>query len=43
MVFESLREPLWLLGRHLGTVGLQPIILKGFLKLVLQGLDFLHS
>jgi len=43
MVFESLREPLWLLGRHLSTVRLQPIILKAFLKLVLQGLDFLHS
>ena len=43
MVFEPLREPLWLLGRHLGTRGLPPIILKAFLKLVLQGLDFLHS
>jgi serine/threonine-protein kinase SRPK3 len=43
MVFEPLREPLWRLGRHLGTVGLSPTILKAFLKLVLQGLDFLHS
>ena len=43
MVFEPLREPLWLLGRHLGSVGLPPTILKAFLKLVLQGLDFLHS
>ncbi|KAL8699653.1 MAG: hypothetical protein Q9201_005882 [Fulgogasparrea decipioides] len=43
MVFEPLREPLWLLGRHLGSVGLPPTILKVFLKLVLQGLDFLHS
>lgn len=43
MVFEPLREPLWLLGRHLGTVGLSPIILKAFLKVVLKGLDFLHS
>lgn len=42
-VFEPLREPLWLLGRHLGTVGLPPTILKAFLKVVLQGLDFLHS
>ncbi|KAL8972125.1 MAG: hypothetical protein Q9197_002927 [Variospora fuerteventurae] len=43
MAFEPLREPLWLLGRHLGTVGLPPTILKAFLKLVLKGLDFLHS
>jgi len=43
MVFEPLREPLWLLGRHLGSVGLPSTILKAFLKLVLQGLDFLHS
>ena len=43
LVFEPLREPLWLLGRHLGTVGLSPTILKAFFKLVLQGLDFLHS
>ena len=43
MVFEPLREPLWLLGRHLGTVGLPSTILKAFLKLVLKGLDFLHS
>jgi serine/threonine-protein kinase SRPK3 len=43
MVFEPLRQPLWLLGRHLGTVGLPPTILKAFQKVVLQGLDFLHS
>ncbi|KAL8745942.1 MAG: hypothetical protein Q9190_001969 [Brigantiaea leucoxantha] len=43
MAFEPFREPLWLLGRHLGTVGLSPTILKAFLKLVLKGLDFLHS
>lgn len=43
MVFEPLREPLWLLGRHLRTVGLSPIIAKPFLRLVLKGLDFLHA
>lgn len=43
MVFEPLREPLWLVGQHLRTVGLSPIIVKVFLKLVLRGLDFLHS
>ena len=43
LVFKPLREPLWRLGRHLGTGVLSPTILKVFLKLVLQGLDFLHS
>jgi len=43
MVFEPLREPLWLVGQHLRTVGLSPIIVKAFLRLVLRGLDFLHS
>ncbi|KFY38563.1 hypothetical protein V494_04307 [Pseudogymnoascus sp. VKM F-4513 (FW-928)] len=43
LAFEPLREPLWMLGRHLGTVGLSSPILKAFLKLILQGLDFLHS
>lgn len=43
MVFELLREPICLLGRRLGTVGVPPTFLKAFLKLVLQGLDFLHS
>lgn len=43
LVFEPLREPLWMLGRHLGTVGLSAPILKAFLKLILRGLDFLHS
>lgn len=28
MVFESLREPIWLLGRRLGTVGVPPTVLK---------------
>lgn len=43
LAFEPLREPLWMLGRHLGIVGLSPPILKAFLKLILRGLDFLHS
>jgi hypothetical protein len=43
LVFEPLREPLWLLGRHLGEVGVPPTVLKPFLKLLLQGLDFLHT
>jgi hypothetical protein len=43
LAFELLREPLWMLVRHLGTVGLSPPIRKAFLKLILKGLDFLHS
>lgn len=43
LAFEPLREPLRMLGRHLGTVGLSPPILKAFVKLILRSLDFLHS
>lgn len=43
LVFEPLREPLWLLGKHLGSVGVPTNVLKIFLKILLQGLDFLHS
>ncbi|OGM49373.1 protein kinase domain protein [Aspergillus bombycis] len=43
LVYEPLREPLWLLGKHLGSNGVPPAVLKPFLKLLLQGLDFLHS
>ncbi|OJJ34492.1 hypothetical protein ASPWEDRAFT_60859 [Aspergillus wentii DTO 134E9] len=43
LVFEPLREPLWLLGKHLGCVDVPPAVLKAFLRLLLQGLDFLHS
>lgn len=43
LVFEPLREPLWLLGRHLGQVGLSSTVLKPFMRVILQGLDFLHS
>ena len=43
LAFESLGKPLWMLGQHFGTVGLSPPILKAFLKLIVRGLDFLHS
>lgn len=43
LVFEPLREPLWLLGKHLGSTGVPPTVLKAFLKIILQALDFLHS
>lgn len=43
LVFEPLREPLWLLGKHLGSNGVPPAVLKPFLRILLQGLVFLHS
>ncbi|OJI91261.1 hypothetical protein ASPTUDRAFT_916069 [Aspergillus tubingensis CBS 134.48] len=44
LVFEPLREPLWVLGRRLGsTNGVPPQVLKAFLRVILTGLDFLHS
>lgn len=43
LVFEPLREPMWRLGRHLGNIGVPPNVLKPFLRVFLQGLDFLHS
>lgn len=43
LVFEPLREPIWFLGRHPGRVGVPPNIVKAFLRILLQGLDFLHS
>lgn len=43
LVFEPLREPILLLGKHLGSVGVPPGVLKPFLRIILQGLDFLHS
>ncbi|CAK96657.1 uncharacterized protein An08g08770 [Aspergillus niger] len=43
LVFEPLREPIWLLGRHLGSKGVPPQVLKAFLRVILCGLDFLHS
>ncbi|GKZ19738.1 hypothetical protein AbraCBS73388_004725 [Aspergillus brasiliensis] len=43
LVFEPLREPLWLLGRHLGSNGVPLQVLRAFLRVILCGLDFLHS
>lgn len=43
LVFEPLREPIWLLGKHLRSVGVPPGVLKPFLRIILQGLDFLHA
>lgn len=42
-VFEPLRERIWRLGRHLGSIGVSPVVLKPFLRVLLEGLDFLHS
>ncbi|KAE8352712.1 kinase-like protein [Aspergillus coremiiformis] len=43
LVFEPLREPLWIYrGRFTGDV-IPPSILKILLQMILQGLDYLHS
>ncbi|KZF23939.1 kinase-like protein [Xylona heveae TC161] len=38
LVYEPLREPLWMVGRHLNSIGLPPRVLKSLLRLVLQDL-----
>ncbi|KAL3468147.1 kinase-like domain-containing protein [Aspergillus heterothallicus] len=43
LVYEPLREPLWLLGKRLGSSGVPSAVLKPFLNTILLGLDFLHS
>ena len=47
LVFEPMREPLWLLRRRLtGGEAVDRVtlpILKAYLQILLEGLDFLHS
>lgn len=43
MVFELMREPLWIVGRHLGCRGVPFDVLPKFLLPIFHGLDFLHS
>ncbi|KAL8735011.1 MAG: hypothetical protein Q9166_001136 [cf. Caloplaca sp. 2 TL-2023] len=43
LVFEAMREPLWILLTHLTDETMSLELLKEWLKLVLQGLDYLHS
>ena len=43
LAFQPLREPLWLVARHLNMLNLASRIFKPFLRIILKGLDFLHS
>lgn len=46
LVFEPMREPLWLFRRRFGADKvMQPFlpIFKTYLKIILEGLDYLHS
>ncbi|KAI9703411.1 MAG: hypothetical protein M1820_005883 [Bogoriella megaspora] len=43
LVYEPMREPLSLFQRRWEDGKLPPILLKIYLKLILQGLDYLHS
>lgn len=44
MAMEPLREPLWMLGQHIGLNGVvQPCTLRKVLPSILQSLDYLHS
>jgi serine/threonine protein kinase len=42
LVYEPMREPLWLFQRRWGGK-LPPALLKVYLRLLLRGLDYLHS
>ncbi|KPM35413.1 hypothetical protein AK830_g11163 [Neonectria ditissima] len=47
LVFEPMREPLWLfrrriMGQDKTTRAMMPLV-KGYLQILLEGLDFLHS
>ncbi|PPJ49763.1 hypothetical protein CBER1_02853 [Cercospora berteroae] len=43
IVFEALREPLWLYRRRFVRNVIPPDILKILLQMVLEGLDYIHS
>jgi len=43
MVFEPLYEPLWMLQRRFEGNTLPPDVLKPIIRLVIMGLDYLHT
>src|SRR5437667_4464599 len=43
LVYKPMREPLWLFQDRLKDNKFPSLLLKGYLKLLLQGLDYLHS
>ena len=43
LVYEPMREPLWLFQRRWENGKLPPALLKVYLRFLLRGLDYLHS
>ncbi|KAH7312829.1 CMGC protein kinase [Rhexocercosporidium sp. MPI-PUGE-AT-0058] len=43
LVYEPMREPLWLFQRRWENGKIQPALLKVYLRFLLRGLDYLHS
>ena len=43
LVYEAMREPLWLFERRCKNGRFTLGLLKGYLRLLLMGLDYLHS
>lgn len=43
LVYEPMREPLWIYKRRWVDGKIPLVVLKIYLKLILQGLDYLHS
>lgn len=43
LVYEPMREPLWLFQRRWENGKLPPSLLKVYLKFLLRGLNYLHS
>ena len=47
LVFEPLREPLWLMRRRLGTDDKTDTdslgLMKAYIRIILEGLDYMHS
>lgn len=43
LVYEPMREPLWLFQRRWENRKLPPALLKVYMRFLLRGLDYLHS
>jgi serine/threonine protein kinase len=43
LVYEPMREPLWLFQQRWENGKLPPALLKVYLRFLLRGLDYLHS
>ena len=43
LVYEAIREPLWLFQQRWENGKIPPSLLKVYLKFLLQGLEYLHS